>query len=92
MYDCIPCIDDLLLIRSHHHCFQSQPAPKSSSASTAGTTAPLLVVPTDQTKWATMQKDLVEGGVYHVELPTKERKYFLWDGVRLVPCKYQASN
>ncbi|KAK2159785.1 hypothetical protein LSH36_146g02014 [Paralvinella palmiformis] len=68
---------------------QSQPAPKSSSASTAGTTAPLLVVPTDQTKWATMQKDLVEGGVYHVELPTKERKYFLWDGVRLVPCLVQ---
>ena len=64
-----------------------QPAPKTS-ANTAGTTAPLLVVPSDGQKWRDMQKDLVEGGVYHVELPSKERKYYLWDGQRLVPCTY----
>ena len=34
-----------------------------------------------------MQKSLVVGGVYHVQI-SNGRKYCLWNGTNLVPCKY----
>ena len=49
--------------------------------------APLLVVPNDAAKWQAMQKNLVVGGVYHVQMANGEKRYSLWNGSRLVPCK-----
>ena len=53
----------------------------------SATYPPTLVVPTDPSRWAQMQKNLVSGGVYHVKMPTGQPKYCLWDGTKLVPCK-----
>ena len=35
-----------------------------------------------------MQKNLLTGGVYYVKMPSGPPKYCLWDGTKLVPCKY----
>ena len=47
----------------------------------------MLTVPSDEVHWQQMQKGLVPGGVYHVQMPTGQRKYCLWNGKQLVPCK-----
>ena len=51
---------------------------------------PTLVVPTDSAKWRDMQRNLVVGGVYHVQQqgnPPHAARYCLWNGSTLVPCK-----
>jgi len=49
--------------------------------------APVLQIPTDQSRWQLMQKGLIAGGVYHVMMPDGGRQYCLWNGKQLVPCK-----
>ena len=50
--------------------------------------APVLQIPTDQSRWQMMQKGLIAGGVYHVMMPDGGRQYCLWNGRQLVPCKF----
>jgi len=50
--------------------------------------APVLQIPTDQTRWQAMQKGLIPGGVYHVMMPDGGRQYCLWNGKQLVPCEF----
>ena len=50
--------------------------------------APVLQIPTDQSRWQLMQKGLIAGGVYHVMMPDGGRQYCLWNGKQLVPCKF----
>jgi len=47
----------------------------------------VLVIPQDAGRWSALQKSLVVGGVYHVMAHTGQRKYCLWNGTQLVPCK-----
>ena len=54
--------------------------------------APVLQIPTDQSRWQMMQKGLIAGGVYHVMMPDGGRQYCLWNGKQLVPCKLAQVN
>jgi hypothetical protein len=49
--------------------------------------APVLQIPSDQSRWQLMQKGLVANGVYHVLMPNGHRQYCLWNGKQLVPCE-----
>lgn len=48
----------------------------------------VLTIPPDSTRWLAMQKNLTIGGVYQVVATgSTQRKYCLWNGSQLVPCK-----
>ena len=46
-----------------------------------------LTIPNDPARWEQMQRSLVVGGVYHVQMTNGHKKYCLWNGSQLVPCK-----
>ncbi len=49
---------------------------------------PLLNIPEDPEQWNSVKEKLVPGGVYQVQTRDGQRKYCLWNGSTLVPCKY----
>ena len=67
-------------------------APAQNPASRGGATGtPTLIIPTDPGKWREMQRNLVVGGVYHVQQQANGQQgaqYCLWNGSQLVPCEY----
>lgn len=46
-----------------------------------------LTIPTDPARWEQMQRNLQVGGVYYVQMNNGQKKYCLWNGTQLVPCK-----
>lgn len=49
--------------------------------------AQTLIIPSNPRQWQAMQKNLVSGGVYHVQTTDGTKKYCLWNGSNLVPCE-----
>ncbi len=49
---------------------------------------PLLTIPEDHDQWNNLKTKLVAGGVYQVQTRDGQRKYCLWNGTTLVPCKF----